>query len=328
MLSRTAANMFWLARYIERAENLARLLDVSYRLSLLHMGEDDGLEAWRMGLEIADDDELFAERYGRVTPEAVLTYLGLDRDNPASIVASLVRARENARILRNQITQEMWEAINDTWLGLERFEGSAARLGEGGVTVFLEWVRERSHLFRGVTYGTMLHDDGFWFVRLGTFIERADNTARLLLFKAAEVGPGDEPDASDLVYYQWASLLRALGGFRGYHRTYRDAITPTRVVAFALLNPAMPRSLRHCLDHVIDSLDWLETPADAPLRLNAQSLRGQLTNARVEDLVARGLESVLEDFMERNAALADELRRQYMGLGASGARMEQSQASR
>ncbi|WGF88785.1 alpha-E domain-containing protein [Marinivivus vitaminiproducens] len=316
MLSRTADNMFWLARYVERAENLSRLLDVSFRLSLMGLGEnDDGLQAWRLGLEIADDDAMFAARYGQVTPEAVLTYLALDTDNPASIVTSIQKARENARVLRNHITQEMWEAINDTWIGLERFDRNATRLGDGGTTVFLEWVRERSHLFRGVTYGTMLHDDAFWFGRIGTFVERADNTARLLKFKTQALARHTaKQDATEFEYYQWASLLRSLGAFRAYHRSYRDRIQPDRVVELLLLSPAMPRSLRHCIDHVMDSLDRLGAPQDADVRRQAAALAADLENARVPAILRTGIEAFLDDHMDRNAAISEALHRHYMDL--------------
>lgn len=316
MLSRTADNMFWLARYVERAENLSRLLDVSFRLSLMGLDEhDDGLQAWRLGLEIADDDAMFAARYGQVTPEAVLTYLALDTDNPASIVTSIQKARENARVLRNHITQEMWEAINDTWIGLERFDRNATRLSDGGTTAFLEWVRERSHLFRGVTYGTMLHDDAFWFARIGTFIERADNTARLLKFKAQALARhAAKRDATEFEYYQWASLLRSLGAFRAYHRSYRDRIRPDRVVSLLLLSPAMPRSLRHCVDHVLDSLERLDAPRDSDVYRQAEALASDLDRASVPAILEAGIGTFLDDQMDRNAAISDALRRQYMDL--------------
>ena len=178
MLSRTADHLFWMARYMERAENTARMLDVNYQTSLLPQSADMAEEGWRGLLSISELTEPFAKRYDEVTADNVMQFMVTDEKNSSSIVACLRAARENARAVRGALTTEVWETQNQTWLEFNRLlrEGAFAR--DPG-TLF-EWVKYRSHLSRGVTVGTMLQDEALYFLRIGTFLERADNTARLL----------------------------------------------------------------------------------------------------------------------------------------------------
>ncbi len=179
MLSRTASDLFWMSRYLERAENLARMLDVSYSLSLMPQdGRGDGLDEIAMPLLITGTLETYIERHGELHAERMLHFFALDATNPASIYSCLGAARASAHAVRGRITADMWENINSTWLEIRGIAQQG--LTRYGMSRFCEWVKERSHLFRGATYGTIMRNDAFRFIRLGTFIERADNTMRML----------------------------------------------------------------------------------------------------------------------------------------------------
>jgi uncharacterized alpha-E superfamily protein len=178
MLSRTADHLFWMARYMERAENTARMLDVNYQTSLLQPGADTADKGWRGLLSISELSADYAKRHGEVNGREVMDYMVSDLANPSSIASCLMTARENARAVRGTLTTEVWETQNQTWLEFNRMLAAGAFRKDPGE--FFEWVKFRSHLSRGVTLGTMLQDDAFHFMRIGTFLERADNTARLL----------------------------------------------------------------------------------------------------------------------------------------------------
>ncbi|HZA95349.1 MAG TPA: alpha-E domain-containing protein, partial [Burkholderiaceae bacterium] len=220
MLSRTADHLFWMARYIERAENTARMLDVNLSTSLLPQSAQASESGWRALLSISELTEEFDERYPVVSPRDVMDFMVRDASNSSSICACLQAARENARAVRGSLTTEVWETHNDTWLDLQRklADGTPERDPQS----FFEWVKFRSHLSRGVTIGTMLKDEAFYFVRLGTFLERADNTARLIDVKYHGLGdePADRRGATDPEsvdhppdFYHWAAVLRSVSAF-------------------------------------------------------------------------------------------------------------------
>src|SRR5690606_31630127 len=208
MLSRTAAALYWMSRYLERAENLARMLDVSYSLSLMPQdGSGDGLDELAMPLQITGTLEDYRNRHGALDAERLLHFFALDGDNPGSIFSCLRAARSSAHVVRGRISADMWENINATWL--EMREIASQGLGGYGISAFCEWVKQRSHLYRGAAFGTSLRNDAFRFIRLGTYIERADNSLRLLDSRYEMLGEqAEEGSARD--YYQWSALLRAL----------------------------------------------------------------------------------------------------------------------
>ena len=210
MLSRTADHLFWMSRYTERAENTARMLNVSYEMSLLPQSADAAQAGWEGLLSISELIPAYTARHGEVTPANVLEFMVRDGNNPSSILSCLRAARENARAVRGALTTEVWETQNQTWLELHRqLEGGAFERDPGQ---FFEWVKYRSHLSRGVVLGTMLQDEAFHFLRMGTFLERADNTARLLDVKFHAVKndffgrPSDRNQESD--FYHWSAILR------------------------------------------------------------------------------------------------------------------------
>jgi uncharacterized alpha-E superfamily protein len=184
MLSRTAAQLFWMSRYLERAENLVRMLDVTHSLSLLPQSRG-AMTEFAAPLAVTGTLDPYIAQNRKLDGEALFHYMALDLDNPASVLSCLKLARENAHAVRGKITAEMWEAINASWLEAREMP----RRGITDVSGFFDWIKERSHLFRGATYGTLQRNDAYCFIRLGTFIERADNTARLLDVKSQLIEP-------------------------------------------------------------------------------------------------------------------------------------------
>jgi uncharacterized alpha-E superfamily protein len=312
MLSRTANNLFWMARYVERAENTARILDVTYRMSLLPQQNPQDVNEWFAPLNITGTLFPFSEHYPTVGAHDVLRYMVLDPYNASSIYSCAKAARENARAVRGSITSEMWEVLNSTWLELQNFDEE--RLDSEGVRGFFEWVKERSHLFRGVTVGTALKDEAFQFNRLGTFLERGDNTARILDVKYHVLLPSVDDVGGAVDYYQWAAVLRSVSAFESYRRVYRDVITPLRVAELLILRDDMPRSLHACMQAAYEILRVLETAAAREALRQAGVLFSDLQFGRIDVIFEHGLHEYLTEFLERTALLGEEINRSYFAL--------------
>lgn len=305
MLSRTADHLYWMSRYTERAENLARMLDVTHRMSLLPGGASTDNAGWAAALAITGLAGAYAARYGAVAPADVMRFLAFDADNPSSIIRCLKAARENAHAVRGTLTSELWETINDTWLKLRDTRPTV--LDGGGAGDFFDWVKFRSHLSRGVTIGTMLQDEALWFTRLGTYLERADSTARILDVKYHVLLPSvaDVGGAGD--YYQWSALLRSVSAFEIYRKVYRDQITPLRVAELFVLRDDMPRSLHRCLNEVYDLLVRVRNQHSGETERRAGELHAALHYGRIEDIFAGGLHEFLIGFVGRLADLSDRI---------------------
>lgn len=305
MLSRTADHLYWLSRYMERAENITRFIEVANRLSLSAGGER--VAPWQPVLTIAGGEEDFITRHGAPSAGAVISYAVLDPSNPSSIHACLRAARENAHAVRSVIPAESWESINTTWLEARNIDGP--RLREQGLIAFCEWVRERTHQFRGITYGTMLRDESDCFVRLGTAIERADNTARLLGVRAAGVNPKRvEVDADDQLH--WAAVLRSVSAFRAFRTVHGGDVTPLLAVDLLVMQAALPRSLHACLNQIHDLLERLN-PAAECARL-AGAAHASIHYGRLDKLLARGLDRFVVKFLESNTALAGQIHEDFL----------------
>ncbi len=301
MLSRTADHLFWMSRYTERAENTARMLNVGYETALLPQSTAKAQEGWMGLLSISELIPAYTARHGAVTRDGVLDFMVRDGNNPSSILSCLRGARENARAVRGALTTEVWETQNQTWLELHRqLEGGAFERDPGQ---FFEWVKYRSHLSRGVTLGTMLQDEAFHFLRLGTFLERADNTARLLdvKFHAVQsdfhgVITGREPEAD---FYHWSAILRSVSAFEVYRKVYRDVITPERVADLLILRRDMPRSLHASLREVVDNLALVSNGHSAETERRAGRLLADLQYGRIDEILATGLHAFLTQFLDR-----------------------------
>lgn len=307
MLSRTASNLYWMARYIERAENTARMLDVANQNALLATARARTAHEWAQPLLITGRHDAYLAAGGTVDQANVIAWMTLDADNPSSIRACLHAARENARAARSTITSEMWEVVNTTWLGLRDFDAKVLQFR--GTGRFLEWVKERSHLFRGVTFGTMLHDEAFRFNRLGTFVERADNTARILdvSYNALIGGDDDGHGHGHGDYYQWTALLRSVSALEAYRKVYRHHIEPARVAQLLLLDRQLPRSLMYCTHEVYLALESVIGSVSAPPLRTVMGLYAQLDNGSVEDLCTPTGRLDLQPLLRRIDTLATQI---------------------
>jgi len=306
VLSRTADHLYWMARYIERAENTARMLDVNLTTSLLPQSIQAAESGWRAMLNISELLPQFDARYPTLSPREVIDFMVRDPDNSSSIYCCLQAARENARAVRGALTTEVWETHNDTWLGLQPL--LRERRLERDPQEFFEWVKFRSHLSRGVTVGTMLQDEALHFIRIGTFLERADNTARLLDVKYHGVvqpgtlytnARGEDANEQHLDFYHWTAVLRSVSAFEIYRKVYRDVITPARIAALLILRGDMPRSLLSCVNEVSLNLEMVRNSRSGETERRAGLLRAELRYGRIEDILARGIHEFLTSFLER-----------------------------
>jgi uncharacterized alpha-E superfamily protein len=309
MLSRTADHMYWMSRYIERAESLARLVDAHYRMSLLPHSAETLAQSLSSTMAALQMEAAYKERHDAIEPRAVFEFVSLDRDFGGSIFSCLRAARENARAVRGSLTSELWETLNSTWLEVRSL---AARRGSNpDIGQFVEWVKERSHLTRGVTVGTMMRDEAFHFTRIGTFLERADSTARILTAHQSDLVPGADasvvPDP-----YQWSVLLRALSAFEVYRRVYRDVITPSKVAQLLILRDDMPRSLLRCCKEVYHNLKSVTNEQSAETERRAGEMHAMLHFTRMEEITASGLPRFLERFLVRLRDLGDRIASDFL----------------
>ena len=309
MLSRTADHLFWMARYTERAENTARMLDVNIQTQLLPQSAEAAEQGWRAVLGISELQPAFDEKYGLVSRKDVIDFMVRDPDNGSSIITCLTQARENARAVRGTLTTEVWETQNTTWLEMNVLLKD--KVLQRDPSEFFEWVKHRSHLSRGVTIGTMLKDEAFYFIRLGTFLERADNTARLLDVKFH----GEDHEllgATDRDFYHWAAVLRSVSAFETYRKAYRDVITPERVAELLILRGDMPRSLIACMNEVVSNLAEVRNDISAETERFAGRLHADLKFNSMDDILKHGLHDYLTEFLEHVYELGNRVSRDFL----------------
>lgn len=309
MLARTADSMFWLARYMERMDCAARLLEAAQHMSTLSSNADE----WRSALVAAGCDASYFAKYPDVTADQVGVFLAFDRDNPSSILSCLERARANARAMRIALTRDMWDAVNMAWLEAQSLSAKDATPEDLPRT--LDWARQAATRFRGAYAGTMLRNDVYWFTRLGTFVERADNTARILDVKYHLLLPDYSGVGSLLDYYQWTSILQAVSAVRAYRWVYRGEVAPWNVAELLILRPEMPRSLRTCYDEIGDSLSHL-ADVYGGRRGECHRLAGEtaakLRYGKIDQLFAAGLHETLTELIDRTALLGEEIAAFYL----------------
>ena len=309
MLSRVASNLYWMSRYVERAENTARVLDVTWRMSLLTRDPALQDQEWLAPLNITGSLFPFSGRHDRADARQVLHFMALDPDNPSSIHACARQARENARAMRGSISSEMWEVLNATWLEMQQMDEE--KMQSRGVSAFFDWVKERSHLFRGVTFGTMLRDDGYEFARLGTHVERADSTARILDVKYHILLPSVKDVGGAVDYYQWSAVLRSVSAFESYRKVFRDVITPLRLAELLILREEMPRSLHFCLKQVARILGRVQNAHSADTERLAANMLTALWETTISEIFAQGLHEYLTDFLDSMQALSTGIQRSF-----------------
>ena len=315
MLSRTADHLFWMSRYMERAENTARMLNVNYETSLLPQSAEATEQGWRGLLSISELTAPYLQRYSGFNGRDVMDFMVRDEYNPSSILACLRAARENARAVRGTLTTEVWETQNQTWLEFNRLLREGAFTRDPGA--FFEWVKFRSHLSRGVTVGTMLQDDALYFLRIGTFLERGDNTARLLDVKfhalAGEYfGTGQGKEAHEVDFYHWSAILRSVSGFEIYRKVYRNVIRPELVAELLILRPDMPRSLAACMNEVLVNLKLVANQQSRETLRRAGRLQSDLQYGRIDEILATGLHAYLTQYLARVGDLGAGISRDFL----------------
>ena len=314
MLSRTADHLFWMSRYTEGPEKTGRMLDVNYQTSLLPQSEGVALVGWQGLLSISELLPAYTTLHGDVNARDVMDFMVKDESNPSSIMSCLSAARENARAVRGTLTTEVWETQNQTWLEVRRMIKSGEF--ERDPSQFFEWVKFRSHLSRGVTVGTMLMDEALYFMRLGTFLERADNTARLVDVKFHAVqsdffGAASEKD-QEYDFYHWSAILRSVSGFEIYRKVYRDVIKPERVAELLILRPDMPRSLHASLNEVVSNLAMVADDQSSETHRRAGKLCAELKYGRIDEILATGLHAYLTQFLDRVNDLGMHISRDFL----------------
>lgn len=310
MLSRTADHLFWMARYTERAENTARMLDVNYQASMLPQSPDVAHQGWLAMLDVTELTPVFGAHHGAVVHDEVIDFMVRDLSHPASIMSCLRAARENARAVRGALTTPLWETINTTWLDVQQMV--AEGILRHDPAQFFEWVKFRSHLTRGVEAGTMLKDEAYCFMRLGTFLERADNTARILDVKFQATDLGRQQDD----FYQWAAVLRSVSGLEMYRKVYRSVVTPERVAELLIVHPDMPRSLAASLREVVSLLAQVRNAQSGETERRAGKLHAELRFTRIEDIFSVGIHGWLSDFLRRIHDLGGGVSRDFLMKGA------------
>jgi uncharacterized alpha-E superfamily protein len=315
MLSRVGDSTYWMGRYIERAENTARLLDVNVQMLLDFESRRDETERqfWGPILSTLEDTELFHELHHEFTAAAVLDYVTFEPRNPNSISSCINYARENARAVRDQISSEMWEQINALWLYFR--DGSALRHFRANSHEFYDKVTYASQLFQGVTDATMTHGEAWRFVQAGKFIERADSTSRILDLKYHILLPSGEQVGGNVDTSQWTSVLRSCSGMEAYLKIRKGDVTPWGVAEFLICHDEFPRSIRFCVDRLDEVLHDISSTEEGRFRNEPERLSGllrsQLDYATIDIIFAHGLHEYLDGIQAKLIELDIAFNRTY-----------------
>ncbi len=313
MLGKTAGGLFWMFRYLERSENIARLLEAGFRMALTRAASSD--EEWASLLTTSGVRNAFFERHEEITSAAVIDFLLRDKTNPSSVLNMMDAARSNARLVRTALTREVWEAVNESWMALNDALKHAVR--ERELPAVLGEIRRQSSLVRGTLHGTMLRNEVFDFSRLGTFVERADNTARILDVKYYVLLPSTASVGGSLDNVQWETILRSVSAHRSYHWLNEGDVSAASIADFLILDRRLPRSLAFCYAEISSNLNYLEREYGEELACHRQSrqIAEQLRSVRIEDVFAMGLHEFLEGFIRDNAALGSQIETDYRFYG-------------
>ena len=305
MLSRTASELYWMARYLERAENIARVLDVTNKLSMMPI-RNGGNHDLLVPLNLTSTSELYAETNPTLTMPNLVSFFALDSRNYSSIFSCLQMGWNNAHAVRGSLSSEVWECINATWIAMKSIRRQG--IGSDGADAFFDWVKERSHLFRGAMFGTLLRSDAMHFIRLGTLLERADGTARLLEVKNRLMDIDDDPVRE---YYRMDTLLQAVSAREAYHSIYKQPLSRETIAELMILRNEQPRSLMACINDMVQQLELIGGRANQPRRL-AHILHAELRFSSMKDLSRIGLNNWLEAFLAQLNEIAESIHHTYL----------------
>jgi len=304
MLSRTAENLFWIGRYLERAETMTRLLAVGARIALIPQVGEGFRNEWDSLLQASGTAAGFRRKYGEAVQRNIESYLFFDRDNPSSVASCFERARENGRIVRTALSAQVWDALNGAFQDLHALE----RLPRSEIDIarLVDWTTRHAALAKGAIDSTLLRNDGWDFLHLGFCLERADNTARLIDVKYYVLLPRADFVGSGLDSYQWQTLLRAFSAHRAFHWAYGGEISAAKVAHFLILNPQCPRSLITSVEEANLHLERLAAAYGAETRAQerARELLAELAGTNVDRIFDEGLHGFLSRFIASTADLA------------------------
>jgi len=309
MLGRTASGLYWMFRQLERAENTARLIEAGFRMALTR--SVSASNEWESILTTAGCREAFLQVHDEIETGAVVDFMLRSKDNPASVLGLYSSARRNARQVRTALTREVWEAVNEGWMTLNGLLSRQVRLAE--LPDIISSVRQHSALVRGMLYGTMLQDDSFNYARLGTFIERADNTARILDVKYYVLLPATSYVGSSLDNVQWETVLRSVAAERAFRWLHGGESKPAEIADFLILDRRMPRALYYCCCEIVDNLAGLASAYGIrkPSHELAETAQARLGQSSIEDIFDAGLHEFLGEFLVRNNALGNQIETDY-----------------
>jgi uncharacterized alpha-E superfamily protein len=316
MLSRVANSLYWMSRYIERSENVARLLDVNLQLMLDFSDFNDQQlrEHWLPILCSAGDEKTFFKLYEKADSESVTEFLSFREENPNSIISCLFTARENARQVRDQISLEMFEAINECHLFLK--SKNAKEVLKFGAHEFFEQIKKYSHLFQGLTDSTFLRTEGYEFINLGRFLERADKTTRILDLKYHILLPSVTDVGGAVDAAQWQAVLRSASALEAYRRFHVEDIIPSKVAEFLIFSTTFPRSIRYCLQRLDNELHRLSGKERREYRSQEERNFGKLLSdlnfITIQDILNSGLHQFLQGVQTTLDQLDDHIYQEFM----------------
>ncbi len=317
MLSRVANSMYWMARYIERAENIARLVDVNLLLLLDYSNLDDERLAryWMPIVQSAGEEAEFLRLHEKATGKAVTEFLVFQIENPNSIVSSIFQARENARTVRDQITVEMWEELNRLYLFVR--SPHARKMWHDSPSEFFQQIKASSLQMIGLTFATLIRNEGWWFLQCGKFLERADKTSRILDVRHETLPTKGVPQMiSQAETLEWSAILRSCSGWDAYKSIYGAEVHPRLVAEFLLLNEDFPRSMRYCVEELNGALRRISGVANGRFCNHAERLAGRLVAelqfGAIDEIFEHGLHGYLDQLQLRLNAIGTELFNAYI----------------
>lgn len=315
MLSRVADSLYWLGRYIERAENNSRILDVNLQLTLDDENSGDEAErlAWEPILATLEDLKLFRKLYAVTTADAVCEFLTFAKENPNSIRSAVAAARENARTVREYISSEMWERINSLYLWIN--STGARQLFAGSTIDFYRHIVDYAHQFHGTTDATLTHGEGWNFLQVGKYLERADSTSRIVDLKYHILLPLGEEVGGNVDIVQWQAVLKSCSAYEAYLKLHTGSIAPWTVAEFVLLHDGFPRSIRFCADQLDAALHRISGCDRAHFTSDAERLSGRLCSdlnyTTISDIFNTGLHQYLDRIQGRLLEIGGAMGKQY-----------------
>lgn len=310
MLGKTANGLFWMFRYLERSENIARLVEAGFRMALTRSQRQGG--DWASVLTTAGLLENYEAKHSDFENKTVMDFLLRDRENPSSVLSSMAEARRNARLARTALTREVWEAVNASWLKLNQVLKSPI-VDKERIPDILALIRRQSAQVQGAVQGTMLRNDIYDFTRLGTFVERADNTARILDVKYYVLLPSASSIGSSLDNVQWETILRSVSAQQAYRWLHQGEPTASAIAEFLILDKRLPRSLSFCVNEMDSNLRYLNQEYDQSSSVSdmVKTLKEDMKSRTIDGIFDSGLHEFIGEFLQRNRAIAGQTETDY-----------------